>query len=270
MVMYAGGEGQGPSKEGYMACLCQGRRADPGGLRQVEHPLSQMVGGPETLGTEEAQLGMASQQGRGARQTLTPLMTRILVVACPELDGPLRASQQPQRGSRAHVVRVKEPAPGSLKGKEPATAARKSKERAQDAARKTKEPAPAAAKKVKEPAPAARKTKEPAQASRKSKEPTPAGRKSKEHGAGTVTKPHHQPWLCSRPRMQGMGRCLPPPAAAPPPPVGNRPRLQVMGRSLPTPAAPPPPMSSRHRRWTVCNPASMGCSAACPLQIQWV
>ncbi|KAJ1080606.1 hypothetical protein NDU88_000800 [Pleurodeles waltl] len=37
--------------------------------------------------TAEAQLGMASQRGRGARRTMTPLMFRILVVAYPELDG---------------------------------------------------------------------------------------------------------------------------------------------------------------------------------------
>ncbi|KAJ1084363.1 hypothetical protein NDU88_004512 [Pleurodeles waltl] len=48
--------------------------------------------------TAEAQLGMASQRGRGARNTMTPLMFRILAVAYPELDGRLRASQQPQGG----------------------------------------------------------------------------------------------------------------------------------------------------------------------------
>ncbi|KAJ1130714.1 hypothetical protein NDU88_009064 [Pleurodeles waltl] len=52
--------------------------------------------------TAEAQLGMASQRGRGARRTMTPLMFRILAVAYPELDGRLRASQQTQG-----VVRVK-------------------------------------------------------------------------------------------------------------------------------------------------------------------
>ncbi|KAJ1193259.1 hypothetical protein NDU88_002560 [Pleurodeles waltl] len=46
--------------------------------------------------TAEAHLGMASQRGRGARRTLTPLMARILAVAYPELDGRLRASQHPQ------------------------------------------------------------------------------------------------------------------------------------------------------------------------------
>ncbi|KAJ1207346.1 hypothetical protein NDU88_002737 [Pleurodeles waltl] len=44
--------------------------------------------------TAEAQLGMASQRGRGARRTMTSLMFRILAVAYPELDGRLRASQQ--------------------------------------------------------------------------------------------------------------------------------------------------------------------------------
>ncbi|KAJ1097296.1 hypothetical protein NDU88_002421 [Pleurodeles waltl] len=48
--------------------------------------------------TAEAQVGMASQRGRAARCTLTPLMFRILAVAYPELDGCLRASQQPQGG----------------------------------------------------------------------------------------------------------------------------------------------------------------------------
>ncbi|KAJ1174394.1 hypothetical protein NDU88_006216 [Pleurodeles waltl] len=44
----------------------------------------------------EAQLGMASQRGRGACHTMSPLMFRILAVAYPELDGRSRASQQPQ------------------------------------------------------------------------------------------------------------------------------------------------------------------------------
>ncbi|KAJ1181141.1 hypothetical protein NDU88_006351 [Pleurodeles waltl] len=44
----------------------------------------------------EAQLGISSQRGRGARRTLTPLMARILAVAYPELNGRLGASQQQQ------------------------------------------------------------------------------------------------------------------------------------------------------------------------------
>ncbi|KAJ1156943.1 hypothetical protein NDU88_009659 [Pleurodeles waltl] len=47
----------------------------------------------------EAQLGLASQRGRGAHRTLTPLMFHILAVAYPELDGRLKASQQPQGAS---------------------------------------------------------------------------------------------------------------------------------------------------------------------------
>ncbi|KAJ1123787.1 hypothetical protein NDU88_002254 [Pleurodeles waltl] len=53
--------------------------------------------------TAEAQLGMASQRGKGARRTITPLMFRILAVAYPELDGCLRASQQPQGGEYRHI-----------------------------------------------------------------------------------------------------------------------------------------------------------------------
>ncbi|KAJ1216626.1 hypothetical protein NDU88_004227 [Pleurodeles waltl] len=54
--------------------------------------------------TAEAQLGMASQRGRGARRTMTPLMCRILVVAYPELEGRLRASQQPQGGEYTLIL----------------------------------------------------------------------------------------------------------------------------------------------------------------------
>ncbi|KAJ1174468.1 hypothetical protein NDU88_006289 [Pleurodeles waltl] len=46
--------------------------------------------------TAEAQLWMASQRGRGASRTLTPLMSRILAVAYPDLDGRVRTSQQTQ------------------------------------------------------------------------------------------------------------------------------------------------------------------------------
>ncbi|KAJ1158103.1 hypothetical protein NDU88_010797, partial [Pleurodeles waltl] len=49
--------------------------------------------------TAEAQLGMASQRGRGARRTLTPLMSRILAVAYPDLDERVRTSQQTQGAS---------------------------------------------------------------------------------------------------------------------------------------------------------------------------
>ncbi|KAJ1218575.1 hypothetical protein NDU88_006153 [Pleurodeles waltl] len=53
--------------------------------------------------TGESQLGMASQRRRGARRTMTPLMFRILAVAHLEVDGRLRASQQPQGGEYRHI-----------------------------------------------------------------------------------------------------------------------------------------------------------------------
>ncbi|KAJ1150657.1 hypothetical protein NDU88_003447 [Pleurodeles waltl] len=49
--------------------------------------------------TAEAQLGMASQRRRGASRHLTPLMSRILAVAYPYLDGHVRTSQQTQGAS---------------------------------------------------------------------------------------------------------------------------------------------------------------------------
>ncbi|KAJ1143302.1 hypothetical protein NDU88_009612 [Pleurodeles waltl] len=52
----------------------------------------------------EVQLGMASQRGRGACRTMTPLMFRILAVAYPELDGCLRASQQTQGGEYTLIL----------------------------------------------------------------------------------------------------------------------------------------------------------------------
>ncbi|KAJ1149012.1 hypothetical protein NDU88_001833 [Pleurodeles waltl] len=50
----------------------------------------------------EAQLGMASECGRVARRTMTPLMFRILAVA--ESDVRMRASQQTQGGEYTHIL----------------------------------------------------------------------------------------------------------------------------------------------------------------------
>ncbi|KAJ1090847.1 hypothetical protein NDU88_003975 [Pleurodeles waltl] len=52
--------------------------------------------------TCKAQLGKSSQRGRGARQALTSLMRRILAVAYPDLNGRLKAAQQPQGGEYQH------------------------------------------------------------------------------------------------------------------------------------------------------------------------
>ncbi|KAJ1161591.1 hypothetical protein NDU88_002075 [Pleurodeles waltl] len=54
--------------------------------------------------TAEALLGMASQHRRGASRQLTPLMSRILAVAYPDLDGRVRTSQQTQGGEYQHIL----------------------------------------------------------------------------------------------------------------------------------------------------------------------
>ncbi|KAJ1147333.1 hypothetical protein NDU88_000214 [Pleurodeles waltl] len=57
-----------------------------------------------TRKTAESLLGMASQPRRGASRTLTPLMSRILAVAYPDLDGRLRTSLQTQGGEYQHIL----------------------------------------------------------------------------------------------------------------------------------------------------------------------
>ncbi|KAJ1216344.1 hypothetical protein NDU88_003947 [Pleurodeles waltl] len=89
--------GQCPSEKGCMACHHQGC-VDPQGLQQAEHSLSQMVGGPETLGTEDGggPAGDGLPMRKGCPSNPDPLMFCILAVAYLELDGHLRPSQQPQ------------------------------------------------------------------------------------------------------------------------------------------------------------------------------
>ncbi|KAJ1217307.1 hypothetical protein NDU88_004901 [Pleurodeles waltl] len=53
----------------------------------------------------EAQLGMASQRGRGVYRTMTPLMFRILLVAYLELDGCLRHHSSQKGSPRARLSR---------------------------------------------------------------------------------------------------------------------------------------------------------------------
>ncbi|KAJ1114469.1 hypothetical protein NDU88_002706 [Pleurodeles waltl] len=93
--------GQRPSEEGSLAGHRQGG-ADPAGLQPAAHPLQDAVEGPAVLGQDymRGPVREASQRGRGARRTLTPLMCRILAVAYLDLDGRLEAAQQPQRGPR--------------------------------------------------------------------------------------------------------------------------------------------------------------------------
>ncbi|KAJ1129408.1 hypothetical protein NDU88_007778 [Pleurodeles waltl] len=92
-------DGQRPPEEGYLACHRQGRPDPRVYHRRSTHCRKRW----EDLRrwskkTVEAQLGMASQRESGARRSMPPLMFRILAVAYPELDGPLKASQQPQGG----------------------------------------------------------------------------------------------------------------------------------------------------------------------------
>ncbi|KAJ1136166.1 hypothetical protein NDU88_002584 [Pleurodeles waltl] len=121
--------------------------------------------------TADAQLGMASQQGRGAGQNLTTLMACILAVAYPELAGCLRESQQPQgmkdptptakkvKDPTRPAMKGKEPAPPAKKGKKPSTPAHKAKEHAQFAMMGKKPSTPA--RKGKDPTPHAMEGKKP-------------------------------------------------------------------------------------------------------------
>ncbi|KAJ1094124.1 hypothetical protein NDU88_007208 [Pleurodeles waltl] len=92
--------GQRPPEEGHLACHRQGG-PDPGGPPETGTHCRKRWEDIRRCSkkTAEAQLGMASQRGRGARRTMTPLMFRILAVAYPELDGHLRTSQQTQGAS---------------------------------------------------------------------------------------------------------------------------------------------------------------------------
>ncbi|KAJ1192300.1 hypothetical protein NDU88_001611 [Pleurodeles waltl] len=147
------------------------------------------------------------------------------------------------KGSRPHVLKVKEPAPGSLRGKEPAPAARKTKE----------------------PAPAGKKGKEPAPAARKSIEPAPAGRKTKWPGAGTVTEPQPPTVVVQPSEVPGDGQEPPPSSIT----TSTEQPSEVAGDGQ---EAPPTSSTttSTEQPSEVCNPASIDCCAACPMQLQWV
>ncbi|KAJ1180138.1 hypothetical protein NDU88_005362 [Pleurodeles waltl] len=163
--------------------VCEGAVYANGGVGAAMYPL--IVLGPASV--------RRPQQSTSANQSTGP------VVTTPTRGG---------KGSRPHVPRVKEPAPGSPKGKEAVqAAAKKGKEPAQAAAKKGKEPAQAAAKKGKAPAQAAaKKGKEPAQAAaRKTKEPAPAGRKSKGPGAVTVMEPPPPTMVVKQSEVAGEG-----------------------------------------------------------------
>ncbi|KAJ1129188.1 hypothetical protein NDU88_007559 [Pleurodeles waltl] len=97
-LLYGPPDQQHPSKKGiWRAIVKEVRTLGVYGRRSTQCRKWWEDLGRRVLKTAEAQLGMASQRGWGARRTLTP-DARILVVAYPELDGCLRASHQPQGG----------------------------------------------------------------------------------------------------------------------------------------------------------------------------
>ncbi|KAJ1115175.1 hypothetical protein NDU88_003401 [Pleurodeles waltl] len=99
--------GQRPPEEGHLACHHQGS-PDPGVYhRRSTHCRKRWEDIRRwSKKTAEAQLGMASQRGRSARRTMTPLMFRILAVAFPDLDGRLRPLQQPQGGEYTLILLI--------------------------------------------------------------------------------------------------------------------------------------------------------------------
>ncbi|KAJ1202016.1 hypothetical protein NDU88_005820 [Pleurodeles waltl] len=93
---------QRPQEKRYVVCHRQGR-PDPGGLPQTEHPLPEKMGGHSPLEQEDGRgsAGDGLPTWEGCLSHHDPPMFRILAVAYPELDGRLRASQQPQEGGGA-------------------------------------------------------------------------------------------------------------------------------------------------------------------------
>ncbi|KAJ1125127.1 hypothetical protein NDU88_003564 [Pleurodeles waltl] len=101
-LLYGPPEKQHAPEEGHLACHRQGSQV-PGGLHCQKRWEDFR---PWSKKTAEAQLGMASQRGRGAPRTMTPLMFRILAVAYLELDGRLRASPQQQGGEYTLILLI--------------------------------------------------------------------------------------------------------------------------------------------------------------------
>ncbi|KAJ1190900.1 hypothetical protein NDU88_000219, partial [Pleurodeles waltl] len=85
-----------PSEEGAMESH-HPEGADAGDPQLAECPLSQEVGGHETLGPEDhgGQAWAVLPNWKGRTSDHNPLMSRILAVVYPDLDGHLRGAQQP-------------------------------------------------------------------------------------------------------------------------------------------------------------------------------
>ncbi|KAJ1189415.1 hypothetical protein NDU88_006160 [Pleurodeles waltl] len=99
--------GQRPPESRDLACHGQGC-PDPGGPQQTGTHCRKRCEDIQRWSrkTAEAQLGMASQRRRGASRHLTPLMSRILAVAYPDLEG--RVQYSPLSSAPAFVLLVEE------------------------------------------------------------------------------------------------------------------------------------------------------------------
>ncbi|KAJ1196255.1 hypothetical protein NDU88_000126 [Pleurodeles waltl] len=99
--------GQHSPEERYLACHHQGS-PDPGGPPQTEHPLPEKMGRHSPLEQEDGggSAGDGLPTWEGCPSHHDTLMFQILVVAYPELDGRLRASQQPQGGEYTLILPI--------------------------------------------------------------------------------------------------------------------------------------------------------------------
>ncbi|KAJ1099649.1 hypothetical protein NDU88_004748 [Pleurodeles waltl] len=91
---------QRPPENRYLAYHRQGR-PDPGGPPETGHPLPEEMGGHPTLEQEDGggSAGDGLPTWEGWPSYFDPLMSRILAVAYPDLDGRVRTSQQTQGAS---------------------------------------------------------------------------------------------------------------------------------------------------------------------------
>ncbi|KAJ1108188.1 hypothetical protein NDU88_005570 [Pleurodeles waltl] len=228
-LLYGPPDQQHPSEKGYMACHRQGC-ADPGGLRQAEHPLSQTVGGPETLGKEDGggPAGDVLPSRKGCPLNPDPPDVPHTASGLSGVGWALEGITAATRGETS-VSTASVPAPAG-KGKKgpPAT--------------KGKKGPPAT--KGKEAPPAGKGKKGPPAAKGKGKDPATAGRMYRVLELNLSTQ--QQPWHFNRPRLQGKGRSLhpplptPPPAPPPAPPAAPPPAVPTAPLSAPLPAAAAP------------------------------
>ncbi|KAJ1198070.1 hypothetical protein NDU88_001914 [Pleurodeles waltl] len=98
-LFYGPPDKQCPPEKGYLACHRQ-KGVDPGGLRQAEHPLPQEVRGPAPLDKEDSRGpvgdGLPTRIGCPSHHDIPDVPHPG--GGYPQLEGLLKASQQPQGG----------------------------------------------------------------------------------------------------------------------------------------------------------------------------